>query len=96
MKNFNLDSAKDSFSNLNEKDKRKLFIAGGILLLAVILLAWNFLGGGSAPDPEVQQAQEEILEQMPDSAKKNDPAPPVEETLPEPLEIPAGRPRSVK
>jgi hypothetical protein len=91
---FNLDNAKSSFSNLNAADKRKLIIAGGILVLAVVLLAWNFLGGAPAPSPEAQQAQEEVLQQMPDAVQKNQPEP-VEEKLPEPLEIPAGRPRPV-
>lgn len=61
-----------------ENDKKKIILLGVIGLLAAIVLAYNFLGGGDGPSAEVKEINEKLAEQPPP------PPPPAETAKPLP------------
>lgn len=48
-----------------EQDKKKIIVLGVIGLLAVIVLAYNFIGSGDSTSAEVQEINDKLAEQAP-------------------------------
>jgi hypothetical protein len=79
---------------MNPSDKKKLILAGSLLIVALAFSAWYLLGGASGADTDASAAQQKILDAMPaDTTPTAAPETPAPER---PAGEPAGRPRSAR